>query len=264
MSGANGLRKLFEGRAKKAILMPYTTGGYPDMDGCRKVLDSFIAGGADMIELGVPYSDPLADGPVVQASTQQALDAGVDTDDILVLAGEYSGRLPVVLLVYYNCVLAYGLERFVAAAAAAGVSGLIVPDLPVDEAGEYIGACRDAGVDPVLLVAPTSTDDRIKLIAENASGFIYCVSVAGVTGARKSLSADLPGFLGRVRAQTSVPLAVGFGVSSPEQAAEVAEYADGVIIGSRLIAIVRDAPDIDAACREIESLLAETNRKLTE
>ncbi|RJQ46389.1 MAG: tryptophan synthase subunit alpha [Gaiellales bacterium] len=259
---ASVLRELFDSRERKALLMPYTTGGYPDMDGCRRVLDAFIAGGADMIELGVPYSDPLADGPVVQASTQQALEAGVNTDDVLDLAREYSGRLPVVLLVYYNCVLAYGQERFVKAAAAAGVSGLVAPDLPVDEAGEFLDACRGAGVDPILLVAPTSTDDRIRLIAENASGFIYCVSVAGVTGARTTLSSGLPDFLGRVRMRTDVPLAVGFGVSTPEQAAEVAQYADGVIIGSRLISIVRDAPDIGTACEEIESLLKETGGRL--
>lgn len=264
MSGPGRLRALFDNRAKKALLMPYTTGGYPDRDGCRKVLEAFIAGGADMIELGVPYSDPLADGPVVQASTQQALDAGINTDDVLALAAEFSDRLPVVLMIYYNCVLAYGLERFVAAAAAAGVAGLIVPDLPVDEAGELMAACRNRDIDPILLVAPTSTDDRIQLIADNASGFIYCVSVAGVTGARTSLSADLPDFLGRVRLRTRMPLAVGFGVSTPEQAAEVAVHADGVIIGSRLITLVRDAPDIEAACRSIESLLAEVNEVLTD
>lgn len=258
----SGLRELFDNRTSKALLMPYTTGGYPDMDGCRRVMEAFINGGADMIELGVPYSDPMADGPVVQASTQQALDAGINTDDVLTLAGEFSGRLPVVLMIYYNCVLAYGVERFVAASAAAGASGLIVPDLPVDEADEFISACRAGGVDPILLVAPTSPDDRIQLIAASASGFIYCVSVAGVTGARTSLSADLPDFLARVRMRTDVPLAVGFGVSTPEQAAEVALHADGVIIGSRLIALVRDAPDIDSACRSIESLLTEVNEVL--
>lgn len=259
----SALRELFDNRTKKALLMPYTTGGYPDMDGCRRVMESFISGGADMIELGVPYSDPMADGPVVQASTQQALDAGINTDDVLTLASEFSGRLPVVLMIYYNCVLAYGLERFVAASATAGVSGLIVPDLPVDEADEFISACRGGGVDPILLVAPTSPDDRIQMIAASASGFIYCVSVAGVTGARTTLSADLPDFLGRVRMRTDVPLAVGFGVSTPEHAATVALHADGVIIGSRLISLVRDAPDIDAACRSIESLLAEVNEVLS-
>jgi tryptophan synthase alpha chain len=262
MSNKSRLDSVFADRSKKALLMPYTTGGYPDMDGCRRVLESFIAGGADMIELGVPYSDPLADGPVVQASTQMALEAGVNTDDVIQLAGEFSDRLPVVLLVYFNCVLAYGLDRFVTAAAAAGISGLIVPDLPVDEAGDFIASCRGSGIDPVLLVAPTSPDDRIDLIAENASGFIYCVSVAGVTGARTTLSDTLPDFLQRVRMHTRVPLAVGFGVSTPEHAAEVAIHADGVIIGSRLITAIRDAPDIDTACQSIETLLAEVNEVL--
>lgn len=263
MSSTGRLTKLFKERDKKALLMPYTTGGYPDMDSCRRVLEAFISGGADIIELGVPYSDPLADGPVVQASTQQALDEGVTTDDVLGLAGEFSGRLPVVLLVYYNCVLAYGIESFVKAVSAAGVSGLIVPDLPVDEAGEFIEACSEKSVDAILLVAPTSTDDRIEMIAESAAGFIYCVSVAGVTGTRDSLSDDLPDFLQRVRTRTDVPLAVGFGVSTPEQAADVAVYADGVIIGSKLITIVRDAPDIDSACKLVESHLAEVNEVLS-
>jgi len=255
----SSLQELFKGRKKKALLMPYTTGGYPDMHGCRHVLEAFIAGGADMIEMGVPFSDPLADGPVVQASTQKALENGVTPDDVLTLAAEFSGRVPVVLMVYYNCVFAYGQDRFVDAAASAGVSGLIVPDLPVDEAEEFIAACRGREIDPILLVAPTSPDERIELIARHASGFIYCVSVTGVTGARTSLSEQLPEFLGRVRNRTDVPLAVGFGVSTPEHAAEVAKYADGVIIGSRLISMVGDANDIEVAGRAVESFLKEVN-----
>lgn len=256
------LEDLFKGRKKKALLMPYITGGYPTMHDCRHVLDAFIAGGADMIELGVPFSDPLADGPVVQASAQRALEEGITPDDVLVLAGEYSGRLPVVLLVYYNCVFAYNQGRFVKAAADAGVSGLIVPDLPVDEATEFVEVCRTYSVDPILLVAPTSPDQRIEMIAAQASGFIYCVSVAGVTGARTSLSEQLPAFLTRVRAKTNIPLAVGFGVSTPQHAAVVAKYADGVIIGSKLISMVADADDIDIACRSVTSFLSQVNEVL--
>lgn len=256
------LEGLFRSRTKKALLMPYTTAGYPDMEGCRKVLSAFEAGGADMIELGVPFSDPLADGPVVQASTQKALDEGVTPDDVLTLAAEFSGRLPVVLLVYFNCVYAYGVKKFVGAAADAGVDGIIVPDLPVDEATEFVDECRGRSVDPILLVAPTTPDDRIAMVAKKASGFIYCVSVTGVTGDRTSLSDDLPDFLARVRAQTDVPLAVGFGVSAPEHAESVSRYADGVIIGSRLIKIVSGASDIDAACRDIEDFLKGINEVL--
>ncbi|MBI5871170.1 MAG: tryptophan synthase subunit alpha [Actinobacteria bacterium] len=256
------LEEIFRGSGKKALLMPYTTGGYPTMHECRHVLEAFISGGADMIEMGVPFSDPLADGPVVQASTQQALEQGVTPDDVLQLASEFSSRIPVVLMVYYNCVFAYGQDRFIEAAAAAGVDGLIVPDLPVDEGTDFIDACRARGVDPILLVAPTSPDERIELIAKAASGFIYCVSVAGVTGARTSLSDQLPGFIARVRARTDVPLAIGFGVSTPEHAAEVARYADGVIIGSRLINIVSEAPDIDTAGRAITNFLNEVNEVL--
>ncbi|MDO8736791.1 MAG: tryptophan synthase subunit alpha [Thermoleophilia bacterium] len=256
------LEEIFRERSKKALLMPYTTGGYPTMHECRHVLEAFISGGADMIEMGVPFSDPLADGPVVQASTQQALEQGVTPDDVLQLASEFSARIPVVLMVYYNCVFAYGQDRFIEAAAAAGVDGLIVPDLPVDEGTEFIDICRKSGVDPILLVAPTSPDERIELIAKSASGFIYCVSVAGVTGARTSLSDQLPAFIARVRKRTDVPLAIGFGVSTPEHAAEVAKYADGVIIGSRLINLVGEAPDIDTAGRAIRTFLNEVNEVL--
>lgn len=257
------LAELFASRKKKALLMPYITGGFPTIDGCRQVLGAFVAGGADMIELGVPFSDPLADGPVVQASTQQALDAGVTTDDVLALAGEFSGRLPVVLLVYYNCIFAYGQERFVAAAAAAGIDGLIVPDLPVDESEEFVAVCREHQVDPILLVAPTTPDARIKLIGEKGSGFIYCVSVTGVTGARISLSDTLPDFIARIRKQTGLPLAVGFGVSSPQHAETVSRFADGVIIGSRLIQLVADAPDIGTAQRKVEAFLQDVNRVIS-
>ena len=260
MSEPGRLRQLFDDRSGKALLMPYTTGGYPDMDDCVAVLEAFIEGGADMIELGVPYSDPLADGPVVQESTQRALDKGVNTDDVLQLAGRFSERVPVVLLIYYNCVLAYGTDKFVQAAADAGISGLIVPDLPVDEADGFIEACRNKAVDPILLVAPTSTNDRIRMIAAKATGFIYCVSVAGVTGARDSLSSSLPEFMGRVRSQTETPLAVGFGVSTPEQAREVAGYADGVIIGSKLITMIRDAADIETACRQVKEYLSDIKK----
>jgi len=165
-------------------------------------------------------------------------------------------------MVYYNCVLAYGEDRFIEAAAVAGVDGLIVPDLPVDEGTSFIEACKGNGVDPILLVAPTSPEGRIELIAEAASGFIYCVSVAGVTGARTSLSDQLPAFIARVRERTDVPLAIGFGVSTPEHAAEVAKYADGVIIGSRLINMVSEAPDIDTASRAVTTYLKEVNEVL--
>lgn len=257
------LEQAFHESSKRALLMPYITGGFPDMDGCRSVLEAFIAGGADIIELGVPFSDPLADGPVVQASAQTALDTGITLKDVLQLAGDVSHRLPVVLLVYYNCVYAYGQERFLEEAAAKGVDGLVVPDLPVDEAADFISACRRQGVDPILLVAPTSPQARIEQIGSNASGFIYCVAVAGVTGARSSLSDGLPQFIEKVRASTDVPLAVGFGVSGAEQAAEVSKFADGVIIGSRLISIVSEAEDIDDACDAVEDFLNVVNGVLT-
>jgi tryptophan synthase alpha chain len=242
-------------RAQRAALMPYLTGGHPDMAGSHRLIETLVAGGADIVELGVPFSDPMADGPVVQHSAHQALLAGVTPDDVFDLAAAHSAAVPFVLLAYANTVLAYGAERFAARAAASGVEGLVVPDLPVDEAAEIAALAARHGVALVPLAAPTSTDQRLDLIAAAATSFIYCVAVTGVTGARQQVSADLPGLIGRLRERTTVPLAVGFGVSTPQQAAGVARLADGVIIGSALIDLVSHSDDADTACTAVADLL---------
>lgn len=222
----------------RVALMPYLTAGYPTLKAAREVGEAYIAAGADVVEIGVPFSDPLADGPTIQATTTQALKNGADMNYCLDLASGLADRVPVVFLVYYNVVFARGVEEFVREAMEAGVSGLVVPDLPADEVGRFAELCGAYGVGLCPLAAPTSTDERLSWIGELATGFVYCVSVAGVTGAREALPPGAVELLRRARARTEAPVALGFGISSPRSAAQAAEVADGVIIGSKLMQVV--------------------------
>ncbi|MBE3035210.1 MAG: tryptophan synthase subunit alpha [Actinobacteria bacterium] len=253
-------------RAQRAALIPYVTGGHPDLETSSRVIGALIDAGADIVELGIPFSDPIADGPVVQRSTHEALLAGVTPDDVLQLAAAHSGSAPFVILTYVNSVLAFGPERFFARAAASGVEALVIPDLPLDEAGGGAAALAAEaggltalaaanGVSLVPMATPTSTGERLDTLAEAATSFIYCVAVTGVTGARREVGADLPDLVGRLRARTDAPLAVGFGISTPEQAARVAGLADGVIIGSALIDLIARSADADGACGAARDLL---------
>jgi tryptophan synthase alpha chain len=220
--------------SRRKALMPYLMLGDGDAVALAAAL---AAAGADVLELGVPFSDPLADGPVIQAAGQRALRAGFRVADAFRLATEIRARTDaaLALMTYVNPVLQAGPETFVARAAEAGVDALVVPDLPAEEADGLAGACGAAGLDLVRFVAPTSPDDRIRAIVEGASGFVYCVSVTGVTGARESLSERAAGLLARVRRFTRLPLCLGFGISGPETAAEAARLADGVIVGSAVV-----------------------------
>jgi tryptophan synthase alpha chain len=267
-------------RAQRATLMPYLTGGHPDLATSHQLIDTLIDAGADVVELGIPFSDPIADGPVVQRSTHEALLAGITPDDVLTLAAAHSTAVPFVLLTYLNTVLAYGPESFFARAAESGVEALVIPDLPADEAAgqpsdeapgrpgeqspaleppapvfELAALARRHGVSLVPMATPTSTDQRLAMVAAAATSFIYCVSVTGVTGARQQLGDELPGLLERLRAHTDAPLVVGFGISTPEQAARVAGLADGVIIGSALIELITRSADAGGACGAAGELL---------
>jgi len=222
----------------RAALMPYFTLGYPDAETSLRVIEAIAGAGADLIELGIPFSDPLADGPTIQHSAQVALEGGMTVARCLKLTAELRARgvePPLLMMGYYNPILAFGVGPFVEQSAAAGADGFIVPDLPPEEAGELEAACRARGLALVYLLAPTSTPERIALIAGRSSGFTYLVSLTGVTGARDSLPPGLTDFVGRVREVARTPLAVGFGVSTPEQARAVGQMADGVIVGSALI-----------------------------
>jgi tryptophan synthase alpha chain len=249
------LTRLFRD-AGRPLLMPYAVGGYPDPESCLEILRTYARSGAGLIEVGIPFSDPLADGPVIQAASQVALRHGVRPADVLDLAGRAAGEgARVVLLSYLNIILAFGLERFFDRCRDRGVLGVVVPDVPAEEATELQATARARDVDVILLAAPTSTDARLARIAASASGFIYCVSATGVTGTRTSLRADLPEFVARLRQHTDLPLAVGFGVSTAEQAGAVATYADGVIIGSALVDIVARSERLETALAELELYL---------
>ncbi len=229
------IEKAFDNRS---ALMPYLTLGYPDPETSLACVQAAAEAGADLIELGVPFSDPLADGPTIQRSTQIALDNGMTAARCLEMTAELRRRgvsLPFMLMGYFNPILAYGIERYARDAADAGADGFIVPDLPMEEAGELESACEANGLAFIYMLAPTSTPERIEKVAARARGFIYLVSVAGITGERASLPEGLGEFVARVRQHAKAPVAVGFGISTPAQAAEVGKIADGVIIGSAVI-----------------------------
>jgi tryptophan synthase alpha chain len=224
----------------RTALMPYLTIGYPEKQSAATLVPALVESGADLLELGVPFSDPLADGATIQVSTQQALANGVNLRFCLetTRALRQQGiQTPFMLMGYFNPIYQMGLERFAAVAQEAGVDGVIVPDLPPEEAGALDEALRQHDIDYIYFLAPTSDESRLRLVAEKARGFIYLVSLTGVTGARTELPIELPAFLSRVRAYTrgEIPLAVGFGIGSPEAARAVGELADGVIVGSALI-----------------------------
>jgi tryptophan synthase alpha chain len=247
MTVVNRLDRTFERvRAEgRAALMPYVTGGFPSREGFVDLVSAILDAGADMLELGIPFSDPLLDGVSVQGSQQQALGAGTTPKDCLRFAEAIHARSgkPVILMGAYNPVLSYGVDSFCRDAAEAGASALIIPDVPFEEQGELLDGTSAHGLHLIQLLAPTSTDERLKRVCARASGFIYCISVAGVTGARASVAATARPLVERVHACTDVPAAVGFGIAGPEQAREVARFADGVIVGARLIEVIRDAAE---------------------
>lgn len=260
MNGLEHISQTFaNARAQgRAALMPYFTLGYPTPEDTLPILQAIAGAGADLIELGIPFSDPLADGPTIQRSTQVALERGMTLERALEITAELRScqvRQPLLLMGYYNPILAYGVERFVHQAASAGADGFIIPDLPPEEAAALEAACRLSHCALVYLLAPTSTPERTAEIAARTSGFLYLVSVVGVTGRRESLATNLESFLDRARRASNVPVAVGFGISTPDQAQTVGRLADGVIVGSALIeAVSGSARPAEAAARFVSSL----------
>ncbi len=243
------------------LFMPYAVGGFPDFDSSLEIVRVYRESGAELIEMGIPFSDPLADGPVIQSASQVALSNGIRPHHVLELAAAVSAEgARVVLLSYLNTILAFGTERFFDTCRDSGVLGVVIPDLPVEEAAELRRLAGARGVDVVLLAAPTSTESRLARIGGAASGFIYCVSTTGVTGARSALNTDLPAFLSRLRLHTSLPLAVGFGVSTAEQAAAVATYADGVIVGSALVDVAARSRGPEEARAGLRTMLADLRK----
>ena len=252
MNGLCHIKEAFDSvrQQGRAALMPYYTLGFPNPAASLEVVQAMAQNGADLIELGVPFSDPLADGPTIQRSTQVALEQGMSVRLALEMTADLRQRgvqQPLLLMGYYNPILAFGVQAFARHAASAGADGLIVPDLPPDEAAQLEAACESHGLALVFLLAPTATPQRIQQVAAHTRGFLYLVALAGVTGARSQLPADLEAFVQRLRQATSTPLAVGFGISTPEQAQAVGRMADGVIVGSAMVSAVEGSSQPAAA-----------------
>ncbi len=250
-------------KQKRKALIAYITAGYPSLPATKKLVLELEKRGADIIELGVPFSDPLADGPTIQYSSQEALKKGASLDKILALVKSLRRKtqIPLVLMTYYNPVFHLGLKSFAEKARRAGVDGVIVPDLPPEEGRELVAQTQPRGLDTIFLLAPTSTEARIATVSQYSRGFIYYVSLTGVTGARKSLPKELKQGLNQVRQKTSLPLCVGFGISTPQQARELSRSCDGVIVGSAIINLIRQSAG-DAYLTKVGRFVAQLRRAL--
>jgi len=241
----------------ETALIPYIMAGDPDLDTTFRLVLGMEKAGADIVELGVPFSDPLADGPTIQLAAMKALDRHVNIKKTLdtVKKIRRESEIPVILMLYYNLVFKYGEERFVRDCVRAGVDGLIIPDLPPDEAGGLMKFSRAMGLDTVFLLAPTSSPDRIELVEKHAKGFIYYVSLTGVTGARTKLDMSISKHVKAIRRESGMPVGVGFGISKPEHAAAVSKWADGVIVGSAIVKTIDSARDTDEAVNKVTRMV---------
>jgi tryptophan synthase alpha chain len=255
VTGHDRIAEAFRASGKRAALMPYLMGGFPDMATSAAIGRAYADAGADLVELGIPFSDPLADGPVIHGAGTRALAAGATVDGVLDVCRELSQHVAVVIMCYANLIVVRTPERFAEALADAGASGLIVPDLPLEEAPQVLEACEARGIALVPLVAPTTPSDRMTLIGERARGFLYTVSVVGTTGERAA--GDFGAVVARAKQHTDVPVAIGFGISTPEQARAAADAgAEGVIVGSRLVREAAEADDPASAVHDLVAAMA--------
>lgn len=231
--------KIADAFCNKKAFIAYITCGDPDLETTEQLLLTMEQGGADLIELGIPFSDPTAEGPVIQGASLRALESGVTTDKIFDMVRRVRPKMsiPLVFMTYANVVFSYGIDRFAKSCAEVGISGIILPDIPFEEKEEFSSICDKYDVDFISLIAPTS-EDRISAIAKGAKGFVYCVSSLGVTGTRTKITTDIGAMVKKVKENTDIPAAVGFGISTPEQAAEISQKADGIIIGSAIVKII--------------------------
>jgi len=246
----------------RAALMPYLMAGFPDLETSRAVAQAYVDSGADIIELGAPFSDPLADGPVIHDAATRALEQGTRFSDVLEICAQIAATTSVVPMVYANTAISIGPSEFAARLEAHGASGVIIPDLPIDEAGPLREALQASGVAMVQLIAPNTSEERRKRICADAQGFIYLVSDTRTTGEREQLPASLGRLVEAVKADSPVPVAVGFGIGTPEQAAEVGRFADGVIVGSRLVRAVAEADSAEAATRAVGEFISSARAAL--
>ncbi len=249
---------------QETALIPFITAGDPDIATTAKLIRTLAANGADLIELGVPFSDPMADGPTIQAASERALAAGTTVEKVLQLVADVRTdcQVPLVLMGYYNPIFRYGAERFAKNAAAAGVDGLLLVDLPPEEAGEIRSVMKDAGVAMITLLAPTSPQERLQQLAANAEGYLYYVSMTGVTGTQKITPADIRVAVENIQGMTEVPVGVGFGITTAEDARAVGEFADGVVVGSALVKIIAENACSDKLLSRVGNFVAELKQAL--
>jgi tryptophan synthase alpha chain len=240
-TGTERIAAAFAGHGRKAALMPYLMGGFPSTDDSLRIAQGYIDGGADLIEFGLPFSDPLADGPVIHGAAVDALANGVVIEKLLDGIAPIAAQVPVLIMTYFNLIEARGVERFLGRVAELGVSGLIIPDIPLEESAVLLEPCDRHGLALIPMVAPTTPDERMASICAQARGFIYTVAFTGTTGERSADAEGLESLVDRVRSHTDLPVAVGFGISEPEQAARVGEFADGAIVGTRMVREARQA-----------------------
>ena len=233
------MNKIEKAFAKGSALIPFITGGDPDMETTEQLILAMANAGADIIEIGIPFSDPIAEGPVIQAADERALAAGCTADQLFDMVKRVRSQvtIPLLFMTYINPIFAYGTERFMENCAVSGIDGLIVPDLPFEEKGEIADICKKHGITQISMIAPTS-ESRIREIAKDAEGFLYCVSSLGVTGVRDSIQTDVGGMIRKVREVSDIPCAIGFGISTPKQAREMAAISNGVIIGSAIVRLI--------------------------
>ena len=257
-------RTLLEKRSK--ALITYITAGDPDIGTTKRLVPLLEKSGADIVELGVPFSDPLADGMTIQRASQRALHKGMNLRTILQAVGEIRTKssVPLALMSYYNPILMYGVENFVDHACDVGVDGVIVPDLPPEEAAEFLKISKTKDFNLIFLIAPTSTAERVRLVGQYSTGFIYCVSVAGVTGVRSEIHQGLSHFIKMVRTYTDEPLAVGFGISTPEQARQVAQMADGIIVGSALVDMIEKKKKPEEMMEDVSAFVRKMKNRIKE
>ena len=265
-SSKSQISRVFEDLKEKGYkaFIPFITCGFPDMEGFMRIYDLLDSCGADIIEIGIPFSDPLADGPVIQKTSKIAIENGVNTDMVFEAIKKIRKKssTPIVLLVYFNMVYKYGIKRFISNAADSGANGVIIPDLPLEEYENYSGYFKDSSLDNIMIASLTSDDERLENISKVGNGFLYCVSLKGVTGIRNALSDELEDFLGRLKSISELPLAVGFGISTLEQVKAIMDKCDGIIMGSRILDILLKENNLDAGIKKIEKFVKKILRVL--
>lgn len=253
----DGVFERLRGNNQKALI-PFLTCGFPTLDGFFTLFDILDKNGADIIEVGIPFSDPLADGPIIQTTSKIALENGINTDTVFdsILKIRKRSDTPIAVMTYFNTVYHYGFSRFLKKAEAAGVNGLIIPDLPLEEFKIYRSYFNNANIDNIMFASLTSTQRRLSIILKEGRGFVYCVSIKGVTGIRDSINPEIGAFLINLRKITNLPLALGFGLSNREQISRIKDYCDGIIIGSKILSFLLETDDLKQGIKKVEKFIS--------